>query len=57
MADEESDHRHRLIDVYRTRFGDHIPLIRRQDVKGFVHRAPSNYIRTVRPEHARGKRR
>jgi rubrerythrin len=38
MAAEESGHRHRLLDLYRQRFGDHIPLIRRQDVKGFVDR-------------------
>ncbi len=41
MADEEDGHRHRLIDVYRARFGEHIPLIRRQDVKGFVTRRSS----------------
>jgi rubrerythrin len=40
MADEESGHRHRLLDLFRGRFGDHIPLIRRQDVKGFVDRKP-----------------
>ncbi|PWC56499.1 iron exporter MbfA [Azospirillum sp. TSO22-1] len=40
MATEESGHRHRLLDLYRSRFGDHIPLIRRQDVKGFVQRKP-----------------
>jgi len=40
MADEESGHRHRLLDLYRTKFGDHIPLIRRQDVRGFVERKP-----------------
>jgi rubrerythrin len=38
---EESTHRARLIDVYKQRFGDHIPLIRRQDVRGFVHRRPT----------------
>ena len=38
MQAEESRHRQRLIDIYRQRFGDHIPLIRRQDVKGFVER-------------------
>jgi rubrerythrin len=37
---EEDGHRHRLLDLYRQRFGDHIPLIRRQDVKGFVRRRP-----------------
>src|SRR4051812_37625659 len=40
MRTEEDGHRHRLLDLYRKRFGDHIPLIRRQDVKGFVHRKP-----------------
>jgi rubrerythrin len=40
MADEESGHRHRLLTLFRTRFGDHIPLIRRQDVRGFVERKP-----------------
>jgi len=38
MQAEESQHRASLIDTYRARFGDHIPLIRRQDVKGFVQR-------------------
>ncbi|CAO3444827.1 iron exporter MbfA [Azospirillum sp.] len=40
MASEENGHRHRLLELFRTRFGDHIPLIRRQDVKGFVERKP-----------------
>src|SRR5271165_1992458 len=40
MRDEESTHRRRLIELYQSRFGTHIPLIRRQDVKGFVHRRP-----------------
>jgi erythrin-vacuolar iron transport family protein len=38
MADEENDHRRMLIDLYESKFGKHIPLIRRQDVRGFVHR-------------------
>jgi rubrerythrin len=38
MAAEEDGHRHRLLDLYREKFGDHIPLIRRQDVKGFLER-------------------
>ena len=33
MREEESQHRASLIDIYRQRFGEHIPLIRRQDVK------------------------
>src|SRR4029079_4935001 len=40
MRKQEDGHRHRLIETYRERFGDHIPLIRRQDVKGFVQRRP-----------------
>ena len=36
MREEESEHRRRLIELYRQKFGEHIPLIRRQDVKGFV---------------------
>jgi rubrerythrin len=36
MRDEESDHRRRLLDRYKARFGDHLPLIRRGDVKGFT---------------------
>lgn len=38
MADEENGHRHRLLNLYRKKFGEHIPLIRRQDVKGFIER-------------------
>jgi erythrin-vacuolar iron transport family protein len=38
MADEENGHRHRLLNLYRRKFGEHIPLIRRQDVRGFVER-------------------
>src|SRR5213594_1529561 len=53
MAAEEDGHRHRLIDLYRQRFGEHIPLIRRQDVKGFVVRRPSWFTRALRPERAR----
>jgi rubrerythrin len=46
MQAEESEHRSVLIDLYQKRFGDHIPLIRRHDVKGFVERRP---IWLVRP--------
>jgi erythrin-vacuolar iron transport family protein len=36
MAAEENEHRRALIELYRMRFGEHIPLIRRQDVRGFI---------------------
>jgi hypothetical protein len=34
MRKEETEHRRRLIELYQQEFGEHIPLIRRQDVKG-----------------------
>jgi erythrin-vacuolar iron transport family protein len=40
MGAEESEHRAMLIQTYRARFGEHIPLIRREDVKGFAPRKP-----------------
>src|SRR5262245_57633713 len=46
MHTEEDGHRHRLIELYRQKFGEHIPLIRRHDIKGFVGRKP---IWLVRP--------
>jgi rubrerythrin len=53
MAEEEDGHRHRLIELYRQKFGEHFPLIRRQDVKGFYTRRPSWYRKSMRPENAR----
>ncbi len=40
MAEEESGHRQRLLELYRAKFGEHIPLVRRQDVRGFIHHKP-----------------
>lgn len=40
MAEEEKNHRHRLLDLYETRFGPNLPAIRRDDVKGFLRRRP-----------------
>jgi rubrerythrin len=40
MRQQESNHRRRLLDLFQQKFGNHVPLIRRQDVKGFVHRRP-----------------
>jgi rubrerythrin len=48
MREEESQHRASLIETYRNRFGEHIPLIRRQDVKGFIHRRPVWLSRPLR---------
>ncbi len=40
MADEEDEHRRRLIELHQARFGDVIPLIRREHVAGFYARRP-----------------
>jgi erythrin-vacuolar iron transport family protein len=47
MAAEEGEHRRRLIDLYREKFGEHILLIRRQDVRGFITRRPVWQIRPL----------
>src|SRR5437016_9622388 len=47
MAGEEDGHRHRLLELYRRKFGEHIPLIRRHDVKGFVTRKPVWLVRPL----------
>src|ERR1700722_10106709 len=46
MRADETGHRQRLLSLYQKQFGDHVPLIRRQDVRGFVRRTP---IWLVRP--------
>ena len=46
MAEEENEHRRWLIELFKQKFGAHIPLVRRQDVQGFVKRDP---IWMVRP--------
>ena len=53
MREEESEHRLLLLDQYKARFGEHLPLIRRGDVKGFTNRkpfwlAPSLNMKSVR---------
>jgi len=47
MEVEEDTHRRRLIDEFRRRFGEHIPLIRREDVKGFINRKPVWLIQSL----------
>ncbi len=46
MQHEETQHHSRLVEIYKQRFGSHIPLLRRQDVKGFAERRP---VWRVRP--------
>ena len=40
MAAEERGHRADLYELYRQRFGEHLPAIRREDVRGFFRRKP-----------------
>ena len=47
MRREEDAHRHRLLDLYQSRFGNHVPLIRRQDVRGFERRRPVWLVRPL----------
>jgi rubrerythrin len=53
MREEESGHRASLIEIYRQRCGEHIPLIRRQDVKGFIQRRPVWLSRPLRVQDIR----
>ena len=47
MRADETSHRQKLLSLYREKFGEHIPLIRRQDVKGFVQRKPVWLVRPL----------
>lgn len=47
MRKEEDGHRHRLLEHFQEKFGPHVPLIRRQDVRGFVTRRPVWLVRPL----------
>lgn len=47
MAAEEDGHRRRLLSIYEHRFGDHLPALRREDVKGFLSRRPTWIIKNM----------
>ena len=47
MREEEVVHRDRLLAMFRQRFGEHIPLIRRENVKGFLQRRPTWLVRPL----------
>ena len=40
MRRQENVHRHRLLELFQSRFGEHVPLIKREDIRGFVKRRP-----------------
>jgi len=47
MAAEEVHHRSLLYDLYRSKFGDFLPLVRRQDVRGFITHKPLWLVRPL----------
>jgi rubrerythrin len=47
LRQEEDGHRHRLLEHYKRQFGDHVPHLRRQDVRGFVDRKPVWLVRPL----------
>jgi rubrerythrin len=53
MATEEDEHRRGLIDLHQSRFGDVIPLIRREHVSGFYARSPVWLIENLSLERIR----
>lgn len=53
MAAEENEHRRKLIDVFAERFGSHIPLVQRQEVRGWVQRRPAWQVRAMGIEAVR----
>jgi erythrin-vacuolar iron transport family protein len=48
MAGEENEHRRQLIDLFVLKFGEHIPLVRRQDIHGYI---PQKPVWQARPLH------
>lgn len=53
MAEEERGHRSTLYDLYRAKFGEHLPPIRREDVKGFLKRRPVWWTENLGLDHMR----
>ena len=53
MAAEENGHRRRLIDVFVAKFGNHIPLVRRQDIRGYIPPKPVWHMRPLGIDMAR----
>jgi erythrin-vacuolar iron transport family protein len=53
MAEEEDSHRRQLIELHRKRFGETIPLIRREHVRGFYQRKPYWLVRPLGLERVR----
>src|SRR5690606_5433967 len=55
MAAEEDRHRSVLVDMHRQRFGERIPLIRREHVRGYYQRRPDWLVRPLGLDHVRAQ--
>lgn len=55
MAEEEEGHRAALIELHRERFGELIPLIRREHVRGYFDRKPDWLVRPLGVDHVRAQ--
>ena len=55
MAQEEDGHREALIGLHRRRFGERIPLIRREHVRGYYQRRPDWLVRPLGIDHVRAQ--
>ncbi|MDD9911545.1 MAG: VIT1/CCC1 transporter family protein [Alphaproteobacteria bacterium] len=53
MAAEENEHRRQLIERYQTRFGEHIPLLKREDISGFIKAQPLWKVMPLGPDAMR----
>ncbi len=53
FRNQEEGHRQRLLGLYHARFGEHVPLLRREDVRGFVKRRPLWLERPLRLKSVR----
>jgi rubrerythrin len=53
MAAEEQGHKNMLLDMYSKRFGERMPYITRQDVKGFIKRRPLWLMENMRVDAVR----
>jgi rubrerythrin len=55
MAAEEDGHRRQLLEMYQGRFGQNLPAIRREDVRGFLSRRPTWLIKNLPLETIRSQ--
>ena len=57
MAAEENEHRRQLIDFFVSKFGQHIPLVRRQDIRGYIPQKPVWQMRPLGIDAVRARAR